>query len=67
MKFKFIKSNLYILYMKLNLFLLIFILKYNFKNCQISDDFTRGTLEASNFNLLDISNYANQKIRVWKL
>ena len=60
-----IKNNyLIIVYSKLNLFLLIFFLKYNLKNCQIYDDFTQGILETGNYNLIDITDYQNQKIFV---
>ena len=62
MEIKLYNNHLYIIYSKLNLFLLIFFLKYNLQNCQIYDDFTQGTLETGNFNLIDISDYHNQKI-----
>ena len=64
MEIKLNKKNLNMAFSKLNLFLLIFLINYNLKNCQIYDDFTRGTLETGNFNLIDVTDYQNQKIFV---
>ena len=64
MKSKKNKNNLYTIYLKLYLFLLIFHLKYNLKNCQISDDFVQGTLETGNDQLIDITDYNNLKVFV---
>ena len=55
MEIKLNKKNLNMAFSKLNLFLLIFLINYNLKNCQIYDDFTRGTLETGNFNLIDVT------------
>ena len=64
MEIKSNKKNLHIINLKLNLFLLIFLLKYSLKNSQINDEFTQGTLESGNYNLIDITDYQNLKILV---